>query len=1403
MKELIAAESWKKVSKISDSSISETWIVQDKKGKDFVCKFFKSQMIAEARREYLFLKTINDPHVVKAVAYGNGEAPWLQLEYIEGEHPKKSLFNSSESISEWVASLAIIIAHIHACGIVLNDVKPSNIITRKSCPYVIDFGLASVNLYQDDLFRGTFAYAAPEKIKHHTNLQAGDIFSLGMVLYYLMNGNTVADLLGFDTYQSLIVDSDKWNTWIQENVQDSFLCQMLHPSPKDRPSAIAVATHYSAQCKAVLPELTSWELQSFIFQSQLQAVDRLWKKKQLHCQFADEPFRIEHLLALHAESIGKKLLILDELLFTSQPELFFQSFPIGYRDKSVFKDTFLDWLKGQTSILLLKRNKSKGLSGLFDELMAMEETLILWDDSVSEVKQVPMAEIAELINRMKFTAKAKIDLKKRLRTARPFHIRNILLEAQQRSRDKLDDNELLDLLKWIETPFPVTLVEKIWDSWFLLIQDGILEHQIRIEGDQLIAEIDKSSTIDIDLDLLDKVDSVAMQYGHHYIAGMIRHKRKQEDKALAAWEKYVEELSQKQYYFSAYEFLKQLRTIVPYSKYPFELRKKEAFIARICGRFDEAMQYYSQLRKETGGVKEAILAVDQAIVLQSLHRHEEAISIYREAITLFKTEQEWKGMLRAMNNLGVIYFGLQRYHDAELAFNEVLQEARNLKNVQFETISFLNLSDIYLKSGDWNKASFYAEKAIVLSAANQKWNLLVNGIILSGRALFAMGDHAKAIQRLEDLLLDLRSRENQPLNAEINAWLLHFCDMYQADKAWTLFKEIVREGLPEEEIILRELFFVAYHRHQYWQAARFSNAFEHLPIMQAFLDGDLEAILNRLHELKQQQEIDSYLYYGLHLLRTDLLPVSHQLYEDIKEASELYTFEPIRRLKQSSKSSRSTLEDNVFRKYNILLSSMNLEEVIDSSLYLLLYYSKMERAIYLDCQSLPYKAITGYDQYFQKLLDEDMLLSRSLVQRASKSHGVQFFDHVEELEPVEIHSSILGLGLKHVLCASIYLNGQLMGMFYCDSRSELLCTEAEKQQLRLIGMQIQSSLERNRFFTLLQERSEITTLESSQQLSHSMIGNSKAMLDVFNRISMVAKYNVNVLITGPTGSGKELVAKAIHAEFTEQNPWGGKTPFIAVNCAAIPEQLLESELFGYKKGAFTGAVSDKKGKLELAEGGSLFLDEIGEMPLLLQAKVLRVIQDRVVTPLGSNTDIPVNVRIIAATNQNLEEQIAQNNFRADLYYRLNVVTINLPSLSERKDDIPLLVHAFIQKFNQKFSKAVSGIHPNALQFLQQHEWRGNVRELENAIERAVLLCQKDYINLDDFGIAQDSDTPSVFTHVPLVWSDYQDYRQRFIDELDSRYIKSLLDKTNGNISAAGKIGKLERIQVYRLLKKKQ
>ncbi len=308
-----------------------------------------------------------------------------------------------------------------------------------------------------------------------------------------------------------------------------------------------------------------------------------------------------------------------------------------------------------------------------------------------------------------------------------------------------------------------------------------------------------------------------------------------------------------------------------------------------------------------------------------------------------------------------------------------------------------------------------------------------------------------------------------------------------------------------------------------------------------------------------------------------------------------------------------------------------------------------------------------------------------------------------------------------------------------------------------------------------------------------MLGKSKAMQGVFELIGKIHSTRTNVLITGESGTGKELVARALHTEGNRASK-----PFIAVNCGAIPEALMESELFGHKKGAFTGAVADTRGLFQEADGGTLFLDEIGELSLSLQVKLLRAVQERRVKVVGGNEEIPIDVRVIAATNRDLEAEVARGAFRADLYYRLNVVEVRLPPLRQRREDIPLLAEHFLHKFGDEQGRS-SKLTTEALRRLEGYDFPGNVRELENVIERAVALSSTALIGTGD--LPEVKSTKPVTPEMPASFPPEGVDLERLLGDFERSWVTLALEHTGGvRKKAATLLGVSFRSLRYRLVK---
>ena len=320
-----------------------------------------------------------------------------------------------------------------------------------------------------------------------------------------------------------------------------------------------------------------------------------------------------------------------------------------------------------------------------------------------------------------------------------------------------------------------------------------------------------------------------------------------------------------------------------------------------------------------------------------------------------------------------------------------------------------------------------------------------------------------------------------------------------------------------------------------------------------------------------------------------------------------------------------------------------------------------------------------------------------------------------------------------------------------------------------------------RMHELMQENRRLRMRQSDSPM-HGIISRDPAMLKVCRNIEKVAPSDATVMLLGDSGTGKELLARALHSLSPR-----GVNKFVAINCAAIPENLLESELFGYEKGAFTGAAKQTRGKIEYADGGTFFLDEVGDLPGALQAKLLRFLQERIIERVGGREEIPVDVRIVCATHRNLQELIQAGRFREDLFYRLSEIVITIPPLRARQGDRALLAHAFMNKFSAQGAHAIVGFHEDSLNLIESYEWPGNVREMENCIKRAVIMADGPYVMPDDLGINATQDEPE-----PLNLRQVR-------DEAERKAVVKALARSDGNIAKAAELLGISRPTLYDLI----
>ena len=399
----------------------------------------------------------------------------------------------------------------------------------------------------------------------------------------------------------------------------------------------------------------------------------------------------------------------------------------------------------------------------------------------------------------------------------------------------------------------------------------------------------------------------------------------------------------------------------------------------------------------------------------------------------------------------------------------------------------------------------------------------------------------------------------------------------------------------------------------------------------------------------------------------------------------------------------------------------------------------------------------------ENLTDAVRQLSDSIIKRVIDSKKPLIVSDALHDEQWRGSESVMNLKLCSVMCAPLMEQGELLGILYVGNDNVVnLFEERSLDVLTIFAGQASLILQNALLLDSLQ--ADFDNLKQKFEMSRfgDIIGSCPTMLEVFRTVEKVANTDISVLITGETGTGKELIARRLHDRSSR-----AQKPFVVVNCGAIPENLIESELFGHVRGAFTGAVATRPGKFQLADGGTLFLDEVGELPLALQVKLLRALQEKTVLKVGDTKPERVDIRVVAATNRDLENEMRNGNFREDLFYRLNVINIHLPALRERGDDILVLAKYLLQKYAAELGGKVKGFTPNALIAIRKYDWPGNVRQLENRIKKAIVMCDKTLIGVEDLDMLPEAVAP-----IKTLTQAREDFQRR--------YILEVLERNNGN-----------------------
>jgi len=468
-----------------------------------------------------------------------------------------------------------------------------------------------------------------------------------------------------------------------------------------------------------------------------------------------------------------------------------------------------------------------------------------------------------------------------------------------------------------------------------------------------------------------------------------------------------------------------------------------------------------------------------------------------------------------------------------------------------------------------------------------------------------------------------------------------------------------------------------------------------------------------------------------------------------------------------------------------LMSGANIEDLLNNLIDIVIEISGADRGFLIlrkEDKDLDFTVARNVNK--ETITNAISYVSDSIISRVIKNRKPVIVSDALNDEVFSTSASVMNLKLVSVMCVPLLARGDLLGIIYIGNNNVInLFTAENLQVLEVLAAQAALLIQNALLINELKIEGKELKEKIEQLRFGSMIGASDAMRDVFTKIEKVSNVDIPVLIQGETGTGKELVAQEIHNKSDRS-----VGPFVVINCGAIPRDLLESELFGHLKGSFTGAIANKIGKFKAADGGTLFLDEIGDMPLELQVKILRVLEEHKVVAVGDTKTQSVDIRVIAATNKPLEDAIAEGSFREDLFYRLNVITIWLPPLRDRGEDVSLIAKYFLNRYTAEYDRKLKGFSQRALESISKHQWKGNVRELENRIRKAVILADKKMIEPEDLDLNPNEIAPIK----PLALA-----REEF--QID--YIKEALKRNNNNRTKAAQVLDVDPRTIFRYLEK--
>ncbi|MBN1695529.1 sigma 54-interacting transcriptional regulator [candidate division WOR-3 bacterium] len=833
-------------------------------------------------------------------------------------------------------------------------------------------------------------------------------------------------------------------------------------------------------------------------------------------------------------------------------------------------------------------------------------------------------------------------------------------------------------------------------------------------------------------------------------------------------------------------------------KLPLRLKFIEGRVLCMLGKFGKTLEIVEEaLSKDLSPEMKRDFLILGGITKQQNEEHKEAIQYIQESIDIAKDKKDVINEATFMTGKGVSLLNLDKYREAQEEMEEAFLLFKKLKIRNSEYYCLLNLSFIYLKMGYWDKLK---ERIEDFKNRYGKINPKLKEILLSSFLFMGKWDKVEKIQN------ELR-KENHELKYTEG---VSFSFKEEWQKAEEVLKKFIKDskGDPKEERdITCELSEVLFEQGRKEEAISILKPHKEKikSIQSDFEKGKLHSswglIASDIKSINRAIQLFSKIGLSFYVAQTRLKKAKvlieenkiEEAIEELKKCEEIFKelksglfLEKTNELfaECAKKISLRSGYIHTYDEISKLLSSIDSEKRFDEALSVLTNFFKAERGAIILKEEEKNIIVSSYN-IDEATLDDARRISSTITQKAAKGEVIIAGDAFQDSRFLEM-DSIRRNKIRSILCVPVTSEEEIYGVLYMDSTIKKdIFLPSDKEFLQSIGRILGVLFSKgDLLYRMREEVKQLKRMTSPPESFYSIIGISEQMQKIYKTIEEIAETDVNVLITGETGTGKELIARTIHKLSKRNN-----RPFVTVDCSSLTETLLQSELFGHKKGSFTGAIKDKKGMFEEANGGTLFLDEIGDAPASIQAGLLRVTDRGEIRRVGETESKKVDVRIISATNRDIEQAAMLREFREDLLFRLNQINISIPPLRERKIDISLLLKHYLKIFSENKEKAIKGFDENAMRFLRNYPFPGNIRELKNIVEISLIRCKGEYISHKDLPEEirkeKKAETPS-WDKIKTKWK--------------KETIIEALQESGGNVSEAAKTLKISRRHLYRLIK---